>query len=145
MAITLTQTDVLWTGSAHTDSIAAGGNETSLEVNLDATCVAAQITLKADNSQATPAADDQIDFYLLQTSGDPDAAEPGTDEFDTAGHAVFLARLDTYTGGSGEDPAIKTVPLPIPQKGFKIYATGADSGTTNAITVSATITEQRAA
>lgn len=140
MAITRVQTDVLWTGSAHTDSIAAGGSEQSLEFNLDQTCVAAQITLKADNS-TTPAADDQIDFYLLQTSGDPDAAEPGTDEFDTVGHAQFLARLDT----NDEDPAIATVPLPIPQKGAKLLATGVDSGTTNAITVSATITEQRAA
>lgn len=139
MAITRVETSVLWTGSAYTDQIAAGGAETSLEFNLDATCVAAQITLKADNTVAA-AADDQIDFYLLQTTGDPDG-DAVADEFSTPGHAVFLARLDT----NAEDPAIKTVPLPIPQKGGQIYATGADSGTTNPIDVSAVITEQRAA
>lgn len=137
MSITQNETQVQW-AAANSVSVSAGGNQTSDEFNLDASCVAAQIELKADNS-TTPAADDQIDFYLLQTLGDPDGAS--TDEFDTVGHALFLARLDT----NDEDPAIKTVPLPIPFKGGKIYATGADSGTTNAITVSATIREQRAA
>lgn len=138
MAISRTETQVTWPTAANSASVSAGGTATSEEFNLDATCIAAQVSLKADNS--TPAAsDDQIDFYLLQTSGDPDGAS--TDEFDTAEHAIFLARLDTNI----EDPAGTTVPLPIPQKGGKIYATGADSGTTNAITVSATITEQRAA
>jgi hypothetical protein len=141
MAITRAETQVQWS-AANSVSVGIGGTQTSDEINLDATCVAAQITVKADNS-GTPAADDQIDFYLLQTSGDPDGAS--TDEFDTTGHALFLCRLDTYTTGDGEDPAIKTVPLPIPQKGAKLYATGADSGTSTAITVSATITEQRAA
>lgn len=137
MAITHVETQVQWSAS-NSVSVAAGGNQTSDEVNLDDTCVAAQITLKADNS-TSPASDDQIDFWLLQTSGDPDGT--GTDEFDTTGHAVKLGRLDT----NAEDPAIMTVPLPIPQKGLKIYAEGATAGTTNAITVSATITEQRAA
>lgn len=138
MAITRTETQVTWPTAANSISVSAGSNQTSEEINLDATCIAAQVSLKADNS-TTPATDDQIDFYLLQTSGDPDGT--GTDEFDTTGHAIFLARLDT----NDEDPAGVTVPLPIPQKGAKIYATGADSGSTNAITVSATITEQRAA
>lgn len=137
MAITVAETQVTWSAS-NSVSVSAGGNQTSDEVNLSATCVAAQISMKADNS-TTPASDDQIDFYLLQTSGDPDGAS--TDEFDTVGHAQFLARLNTNT----EDPCQRTVQLPIPQKGFKIYATGADSGNTNAITVSCTITEQRAA
>lgn len=137
MAITRTETQVKWSTSDSV-SVSAGGTQTSDEVNLDATCTSARIHLKADNS-TTPAADDQIDFYLLETGGDPDGS--GADEFDTVGHATFLKRLDTNV----EDPAEATVQLPIPQKGFKLYATGADSGNTNAITVSATITEQRAA
>ena len=108
------------------------------EVNLDATCIAAQASLKADNS-TTPAADDQIYVWLLQSSGDPDGS--GSDEFDTAAHGLLLAVLDT----NAEDPALKTVPLPLPQKGFKLYFEGVTAGTTNSITVSATITEQRAA
>lgn len=140
MAITRTETQVLWTGSSPTDSVAAAGSEESLEVNLDATCVAAQISLKANNG-GTPASGDTIDFYILQTSGEPDVDPSVTDDFDTPGHAQFLARLDTNI--AGENPAITTVALPIPQKGFKIRAvSGAAS---NAITVSATITEQRAA
>lgn len=137
MAITHTETQVQWSAS-NSVSVTAGSNQTSDEVNLDDTCIAAQITLKADNS-TTPASDDQIYFWLLQTGGDPDGA--GADEFDTVGHAKLLAVLDT----NDEDPAVKTVGLPVPQKGFKIYAEGVTAGTTNSITVSATITEQRAA
>ena len=132
MAITRQETQVQWAGPADSDSIAAGGNETSLEINLDATCVAAQLHLKADNS-TTPAADDQINFWLLQTGGDPDGA--GSDEFDTTGHALHLGIIDTFL----EDPGLLTVRLPIPQKGAKIYAEGVTAGTTNAITVSATM------
>lgn len=138
MAITRQETQVTFTGPANSASVSAGGTQTSLEVNLDATCINAQVELKAKNS-TTPAADDQIHVRLLQTSGDPDGT--GADEFDTTGHALLLAILDT----NDEDPAIKTVPLPIPQKGLKLYFEGVTAGTTNAITVSATITEQLAA
>lgn len=138
MAISRAETQVTWPSAANSISVTTGGNQTSEEFNLDATCVAAQVHLKADNS-GSPASDDQIDFYLLQSGGDPDGT--GADEFDTVGHADFLGRISTNT----EDPGAMTVELPVPQKGGKIYATGADSGTTNAITVSATITEQRAA
>jgi len=135
MAITRTETQVTWSAASST-SVSSGGTATSDEVNLDATCVAAQVHLKADNG-GTPASGDTIDFYVLQTGGDPDGAS--TDEFDTAGHAVFLGSADT----NDEDPAILTVPLPIPQKGGKIYASS--NAASNSITVSATITEQRAA
>ena len=138
MAITLTETQVTWPTAANSISVSAGGSQTSEEINLDATCIAAQVSLKADNS-TTPAADDIIHFFLIQTSGDPDGA--GADEFDTVGHALSLGVLNT----NDEDPAGLTVKLPIPQKGMKIYAEGITEGTTNAITVSATITEQRAA
>lgn len=137
MAITRTETQVTWS-AANSVSVTAGSNQTSDEVNLDASCVNAQIQMKADNS-TTPASDDIIYFWLLQTSGDPDGAS--ADEFDTTSHAMLLGALDT----SDEDPAGMTVPLPIPQKGFQVYAEGATAGTTNSITVSATITEQRAA
>lgn len=137
MAITRTETQVQWS-SSNSVSVTAGSNQTSDEVNLDATCTRARITCKADNS-TTPAADDILHFWALETSGDPDGT--GTDEFGTSGHATHLCALDTNT----EDPAIKTVDLPIPQKGLKIYVEGATEGTTNSITASATITEQRSA
>lgn len=137
MAITRAETQITWSASSSV-SVTAGSNQTSDAVTLDDTCVAAAITLKADNS-TTPASDDIIYFWWLMSSGDPDGA--GTAEYDTTGHALFLARIDT----SVEDPGIKTVPLPhVPTDG-KLYAEGATAGTTNSITVSATIEEQRAA
>ena len=139
MAITHTETQVTWSAS-NSVSVTAGSNQTSDEVNLDDTCVAATIQCKADNS-TTPAGDDQLYWWLLQTQGDPDGAS--TDEFDTtdAAHALLLGVTDT----AAEDPALFSVPLPIPQKGLKVYVEGATAGTTNSITASCTITEQRAA
>lgn len=137
MAITRVETQVTW-ASATSVSVAGGGSQTSDIIALDETTIAAQIHLKADNS-TTPAVDDQIYMWLLQTGGDPDGA--GADEYDTVGHARLLAVLDTAL----EDPAIVTVGLALPQKSIRLYAEGVTAGTTNAITVSATITEQRAA
>lgn len=138
MAITHAETQVTWPTAANSKAVAGGGDEASEEFNIDDTCVKAQITIKADNS-TTPAADDQLYVWLTQTSGDPDGA--GADEFDTDEHAQLLGVLDT----NKEDPAIMTVPLPLPQKGCKLRAEGVTAGTTNSITVSATVTEQRAA
>ena len=136
MAITRAETQITWSAS-NSVSVTAGSNQTSDAVTLDDTCVGASITLKADNS-TTPASDDIIYFWWLMSSGDPDGA--GADEFDTVGHALFLARIDT----SSEDPGIMTVSVPhIPVAG-KLYAEGATAGSTNSITVSATIEEQRA-
>ncbi len=152
MAITHTETHVFWS-SADYGTANANSSVVSDEVNLDETCVAASITLKAEYTAGAPAADDQIFFWLLQTNGDPDDSTSGTDEFDTAvasgvtGGGTLLAVLDVYTGetsGSGKK-VIKTVPLPIPFKGGKIQAEGITAGSTNNILVSAVITEQRAA
>lgn len=137
MAITRSELQVTWPTAVNSKSVTAGSNQTSEEFTLAANTVVAQITCKADNS-TTPAADDQIYWWLLQTSGDPDGT--GTDEFDTVEHGLFLGVTDTYD----EDPAILTVPLPIGQKKCKVYAEGATAGTTNSITVSATITEIKA-
>ena len=138
MAITRVETQVTWSASDSV-SVAMGGNQTSDEITLDPTCIAAQIHLKADNS-TTPASDDIIRFWLIQTGGDPDGT--GADEYDDTTEApLYLGKLDT----NANDPALRTVPLPIPQAHCKLHAEGATDGTTNAITVSATITEQRAA
>lgn len=142
MAITHNAVDVTWPTAANSISVSSGSAQNSEEFNINDTCVAAQVQLKADNG-GTPADGDIVFFYLLQTLGDPDGAEPGTDEFDTNNHALFLAQLDTWTSGNGDDPAITTVPLPIPNKGCQIRAV--NNATSNSITVSATVLEQRAA
>lgn len=141
MAITKNDTGVTWSASASA-SVSAGGTQTSDEVTIDASCFAASITFKADNSNGSPAADDIIYFRLLINGADPDGAS--SDEFDTAGHAPAIAVLDT----SVEDPAQITVELPpaaVHAKGFKVYADGAEAGTTNSITVSSTVYEHRSA
>lgn len=137
MAITRTETQITWS-SSNSVSVTAGGTQTSDAVTLDDTCVSASVTLKADNS-TTPASDDIINVWWLMSAGDPDGAS--TVEYDTPGHALLLATLDT----SVEDPAIRTVALPHNPKRGLLYVEGATAGTTNAITVSATIEEQRAA
>lgn len=137
MAITRHESAVLWS-TANSVSVTAGSNQTSDILALDETCVNAQITLKADNS-TTPASDDIIYFWLLQSAGDPDGAAVA-DEYDTPEHALRLGSINT----SDDDPGIMTVQLPLPQKGIKIYAEGATAGSTNSITVSAVVAEQRA-
>lgn len=136
MAITKAETQVTWSAS-NSVSVTPGGNQTSDVVTLNATCFRATIHLKADNS-TTPAADDQIYVWVMQSGGDPDGA--GSDEYDGVKGAKLLAVLDTYV----EDPYPTSVDLPSCNKSLKIYAEGATAGTTNSITVSATITEQRA-
>lgn len=135
MAITKAENQVKWS-TADSVSVTTGSNQTSDVVTLDDTCFRATIHLKADNS-TTPAADDQIYVWLLQSGGDPDGAS--TAEYDSVKGATLLAVLDTYL----EDPYLTSVTLPSCNDTLKIYAEGATAGTTNSITVSATITEQR--
>lgn len=132
MAITVTETQVQWS-AADSVSVASGGNETSDSVAPDPSCFQAKIELKADND-AAPASGDTVDFYILETLGDPDGS--GANEYATAGHAQHLATLDT----NDEDPAIIVVWLPAPFEEFYIYA---ENDGASAITVSATLLEHR--
>jgi len=131
MAIARSEIQVKW-ATADSVSVAAAGTQTSDVITPSANAVKMQITMKANNA-GTPASGDTVDFYLMRTSGDPDGA--ATDEYDTAGHAGFLAQLDTNT----ENPAIKTVDIPVAWKGAKLYVKS--NAATNSITVSAAIYE----
>lgn len=135
MALTRVETQVTW-AAANSASVAPATSQTSDVITLDATCVAARILLKADNS-ATPNAADIIDFSVLETMGDPDGA--GADEHVTPDNGHYLGAVDT----SQNDPSLRSNDFPVPQKSFQIYAEGITNQTVNAITVSATITEQR--
>ena len=131
MAVSKTNTQVTW--SAATDkAVSASSNETSDAHTFTSTAVAAMVTVKA-NHGGTPASGDTVDFFLLYTTGDPDAAS--SDEYDTSGHGMHIATLDT----NSDNPAIKTVEIPVSAKGFKIYAKNNDSNAT--ITVSAEVYE----
>lgn len=131
MAVATNELQILWS-AASSLSIAAAGTGTSDAITASVTALAAQIQLKADNN-GTPASGDTVDFYWLPSLGDPDGAS--TEEYDTPGHAMFLARLDTNTA----DPSIVTVPLPTPFLKGKVYAVNNSAG--RAITVSAIILE----
>lgn len=131
MAISKSSTQVTWS-SATSKSVGSSSNETSDAHTFSSNSVTAMITVKADHS-GTPASGDTVDFFLLYTTGDPDAAS--SDEYSSAGHGMHIASLDTNT----DDPAIKTVEIPVSAKGFKVYAKNNDPNAT--ITVSAEVYE----
>ena len=131
MAISKSNTQVTWS-SATSKAVGSSSNETSDAHTFSSNSVAAMITIKADHS-GTPATGDTVDFFLLYTTGDPDAAS--SDEYDSVGHGMHIASLDT----NADDPAIKTVEIPVSAKGFKVYAKNNDPNAT--ITVSAEVYE----
>lgn len=120
-------------GGANSTSIASGGSATSDVANMSDTAFQAQIELKADND-GTPASGDTMDFWLLQSLGDPDGT--GTNEYETNEQSTFLATLDT----NADDPTVSVVELPVPSAGVKVLAKNNSGG--RSITVSATILEQ---
>ena len=132
MAITRGENKVTWSAS-NSVSVTANSSQTSDIVTIDATTISARITLKVNAASG----DQPMLFWLLESSGDPDGAS--TDEYSTSAHGTFLASLDR----SVNNPAIKTVNLPLLQKGLKIYADGITASTSINMTVSATITEQK--
>jgi len=117
--------------SANSVAVSADSQTTSDAITLSSNSVAAQITLKSDHS-GSPSSGDTVDFYILYSTGDPDGS--ATDEFDTSGHALHPAILDLNI----EDPAQKTVDIPVSAKSFKIYI---DNNGSLSITCSAEIYE----
>ena len=117
--------------SANSVAVSADSQTTSDSITLSSNSVAAQITLKSDHS-GSPSSGDTVDFYILYSTGDLDGLT--TDEFDTSGHALHLAILDLNV----EDPAQKTVDIPVSAKSFKIYI---DNNGSLSITCSAEIYE----
>lgn len=134
MAVTNNENQVLWS-AANSKSVAANTSETSDAITMDATCIQASITCKADND-GTPAAADTVDFFWLGATYDPDGS--GSVEYDTA-PGVWLCRVDT----SVSDPAQRTVQLNSALSGGKVTAKNNSPGGGRAITVSCTILEKR--
>lgn len=135
MALAHNEVQVTWgAGSENSGDVPHDGTQanTSNTANLADTAFQAQIELKADNTD-TPASGDTVDFWLLQTLGDPDGT--GSNEFETDEQGTFLATLDT----NADDPAISVVELPIPSVGVQVKAKNQAAFNS---TVSATILEQ---
>ena len=95
-------------------SVSSDSQATSDIINLSTNSVAAQLTVKSDHT-GSPSSGDTVDFYILYSTGDPDGAD--VDEYDTPGHALHVAILDLNI----EDPAQKTVDIPVSAKAFKVY------------------------
>ena len=133
MTVARGELQVTWDTGSNSKSVAAASNATSDAMALDATAFAAQIHCYADNA-GTPASGDTVDFYVLQSGGDPIGT--GSDVFDNSNvaHATFLVTVNTFAA----DASQSTVPFPMPQKAFRIYAVNNDGG--SAATVGATIT-----
>lgn len=123
-------------GGSNSQSVTAGGNNTSDAVTLSTTAVSASVQVKADNN-GTPAAGDTINVKAIYSLGDPDADPDSSDEDDTAGHAQPLGQLDTNT----DEPAIFTRVINHDAKTVKIRVES--DAASNAITVSFQIRETR--
>jgi hypothetical protein len=135
MAMSNNEIQVLW-AAASSKSVASGAGEISDSFTFSVDRVAGSISCKASNN-GTAVSNDYIDFYLLQTTGDPDGAS--TNEYDSADitNALYLGRVDTYYGVSGV--AQSTFEIPVSALGAKIRAKSAAAS--NGITVSASINE----
>lgn len=131
MAVTKSATQITFS-SASSISISADSQQTSDVIPLGNTGVAAQITVKADHS-GTAVSGDMIDFYILFSTGDPDGGS--ADEYDTPSHGLHIAVLDLNV----EDPAQKTVDVPVSAKAFKLYVDNNSASST--VTCSAEIYE----
>jgi hypothetical protein len=137
MALSRQEVQVKWSASDST-SVSSASTATSDEVSIDATSVARELYVKADNG-GTPAAGDTIEIRILANAGDPDADADSADEFGTSENAVVVAVLDT----NAEDPVVYG-PIPIPfGQSFKVHVT--NNAASNSITVSAQMNEQLSA
>ena len=134
MAVTKANIQVTWDGGDSDYTLTNGSVVSSDAHTFDGSAVMAMITLKADNT-GTPASGDTVDFYLLYTTGDPDGSS--AEEYDTVDHGMHIASLDT----NKDDPARKTVEIPVSALGFKVYAK--NNASSNSIKVSSEVYETR--
>lgn len=141
MALTRNETQITWSAAASV-TLSANTRQDADAFTFDATDFAASLTINADNA-GTPASGDYVDCYIKWTTGDV-LGDTGND-YDTDEHAQFLCRLDTFsTNTPGEDPARKTIDIPVSATGFKLSVQGNQAATRNVV-VRARVNTQRAA
>lgn len=120
MAISKSPTQI--TFSAANSGVLAADSQLNSDTNsLASNSVTAMITCKVETT-GTPTAGDTVDFYARFCTGDPDGS--GDDEFDSVGHALHLMNIDLTT----DNPAQKTVTIPVSAKSFKLYIDNNSSG-----------------
>lgn len=144
MALSRNATQILWGGEVSKTITANSVTTTSDAFTFDSTDVAALISLYGSTA-GTPATGDNIDFYIAWTTGDVLGAG-GADTYDSVEHAQFLMRIDNYpTDTPGEQPAQRTIPIPVAAKGFKVIAVTSAAAATRNQTFAARVLTQRAA
>ena len=141
MALTRVQTAITWSSAS---SIALNDTAThgSDAYTFDATDIQAAIQVYASNG-GTPASGDTVNCRMLYTCGD--VLGDSGDDYDTARSGELIAVLDTYgTDSWGENPALRTMQIPVGAKGFKLQL-DAPQGNSRTITCRAMISVQRSA
>ncbi len=141
MALTRSETQITWSAAASI-TLSSVGRVDSDAFTFDATDVAASVQVSADNA-GSPASGDTVAVYIKWTTGD--VVTGGGDDYDSDEHAQVLMLLNTFgTDTPGEDPAVKTVDIPVSAKGFKISLVAVNAAARNMV-VKARIATQRAA
>lgn len=112
MASSITEQQVLWAGLS-SRTITAASIVWSDPIVLNVEDWSGSVQVMADNA-GTPASGDVCDVYVGWSNGD--VAGDGDNDFDSNVHSEFIARLNSFSGSGGEDPAIRTVGLNISGK-----------------------------
>lgn len=141
MALSRVETQVTWSAASSVTLSTAAAVASDAFIFNDAD-FAASLQISADNA-STPNSGDTVACYLAWTTGD--VVGGGGNDFDTYEHSQFIMLLDTYaTNTPGEDPAVKTVDIPVSATGFVLYVFGAQANSRN-IVVKARVSAQRSA
>lgn len=129
MAMSRVQQQITWS-AANSLTLNTATQTDSDAYTFDSTDVGCSIQVSVDN-QGTPQAGDVLTVYIKYSNGDISAGG-GADTFDTNEYAQFLMQLDTVAANTpGEDPAIKTVDIPVSAKAFKLSISSPNAATRN--------------
>mgnify|MGYP001769254910 CR=1 FL=1 len=140
MASTKTETQITWS-AANSVSLNSASRFDSDAVTLNVEDYSATLQIYADNS-GTPASGDVVDVYVKYTNGD--ILGDSGDDFNSPEHATWVGRLNTYGAENpGEDPADRTVEIPVvARKALRVSAV-APQGATRPITFRARLITHR--
>lgn len=140
MASTKVEAQITWSAAASV-SLNSASRVDSDPVTLNVEDYSGTLQIYADNS-GTPASGDVVDVYVKYSNGD--ILGDSGDDYDTAEHATFVGRLDTFGANTpGEDPAMRTVEIPVVGRKAMRVSAQAPQGATRAITFRARLVTHR--
>lgn len=140
MASTKVETQITWSAAASV-SLNSASRFDSDAVTLNVEDYSATLQIYADNS-GTPGVGDVVNVYVKYSNGD--ILGDSGDDYDSSEHATFVGRLDTYGANKpGEDPAMRTVEIPVVGRKALRVSVEAPQGATRAITFRARLITHR--